>query len=67
MTAKDVKFSTDARDRMLRGVDILANAVKAGDKILIAKYSGSEVKLVGKDHIIVREDDVLGVLEEGSQ
>ena len=28
MAAKDVKFSTDARDRMLRGVDILANAVK---------------------------------------
>ena len=41
--------------------------VKAGDKILIAKYSGSEVKVVGKDHIIVREDDVLGVLEEGVQ
>ena len=39
-------------------------AVKAGDKILIAKYAGSDVKLVGKDHIIVREDDILGVLEE---
>lgn len=42
-------------------------AVKAGDKVLIAKYSGSDVKLVGKDHIIVREDDILGVLEEGTQ
>lgn len=42
-------------------------AVKAGDKILIAKYAGSDVKLVGKDHIIVREDDILGVLEEGVQ
>lgn len=42
-------------------------AVKAGDKVLIAKYSGSDVKLVGKDHIIVREDDILGVLEEGIQ
>src|SRR5678815_5475430 len=42
-------------------------AVKAGDKVLIAKYSGSEVKLAGKDHFIVREDDVLGVLEEGIQ
>lgn len=41
-------------------------AVKVGDKILLAKYSGSEVKLVGKDHIIVREDDVLGVLEEST-
>ena len=39
-------------------------AVKAGDKILITKYAGSDVKLVGKDHIIVREDDILGVLEE---
>jgi chaperonin GroES len=42
-------------------------AVKAGDKILIAKYSGSDVKLVGEDQIIVHEDDVLGVLEEGNQ
>jgi len=40
--------------------------VKAGDKILIAKYSGSEVKLVDKDHVIVREDDVLAILEDGS-
>ena len=37
--------------------------VKAGDKILIGKYSGSEVKLEGKDHIILREDDVLAILE----
>jgi chaperonin GroES len=41
--------------------------VKAGDKILIAKYSGSEVKVVGKDQVIVREDDVLGVIEDGAQ
>jgi len=40
-------------------------SVKAGDKVLIAKYSGSDVKSVGKDHIIVREDDILGVIEEG--
>jgi chaperonin GroES len=42
-------------------------SVKAGDKVLIAKYSGSEVKSVGKDHIIVREDDILGVVEESGQ
>ena len=41
-----------------------ALTVKAGDKILIGKYSGSDVKLDGKDHIILREDDVLAVLEE---
>ena len=40
-----------------------APSIKAGDKILLAKYSGSEVKLDGKDHLILREDDVLAVLE----
>jgi chaperonin GroES len=38
-------------------------SVKAGDKVLIGKYSGSEVKLDGEEHIILREDDILGVLE----
>jgi chaperonin GroES len=38
-------------------------AVKPGDTILIGKYAGDEVKLVGKDHVIVGEDDVLAVIE----
>ncbi len=38
--------------------------VKAGDKVLIGKYSGSEVKLEGDDHIILREDDILGIIEK---
>jgi chaperonin GroES len=42
---------------------IQAPSVKAGDKILLAKYSGSEIKLDGTDHLILREDDVLAVLE----
>ncbi len=37
--------------------------VKTGDKILIGKYTGSEVKLEGKDHIILREEDILAVIE----
>ena len=37
--------------------------VKAGDKILFGKYSGSEVKLDGEDHLILREDDILAVIE----
>jgi chaperonin GroES len=37
--------------------------VKPGDTILIGKYSGDEVKLVDKDHVIVGEDDVLAVIE----
>jgi chaperonin GroES len=37
--------------------------VKAGDKILFGKYSGSEVKLDGEEHVIMREDDILGILD----
>ena len=37
--------------------------VKKGDKILFSKYSGSEVSLDGEEHLIMREDDVLAVLE----
>ena len=37
--------------------------VKTGDTILIGKYTGSEIKLDGKDHIILSEDDVLAILE----
>jgi len=37
--------------------------VEVGDRILISKYGGTDVKLGGVDHIILREDDVLAVLE----
>ena len=37
--------------------------VKAGDRILFGKYSGNEIKLEGTEYIIMREDDVLGVLD----
>lgn len=37
--------------------------IRAGDKILFGKYSGSEVKLDGEEHVIMREEDILGVLE----
>ena len=36
--------------------------VKKGDRILFGKYSGSEVQLDGEDHLILREDEILGVL-----
>ena len=38
--------------------------VKAGDKVLFGKYSGSEVKLGGEEHLILREDDILAVIEK---
>lgn len=37
--------------------------VKEGDKILFGKYSGSEVKLDDKEYLIMREDDILGIIE----
>ena len=144
MAAKDVKFSGDARDRMLRGVDILANAVKvtlgpkgaflasaprggtpmssirplhdrvivkrvkeeektkggiiipdtakekpqegevisagpgardesgklvpldvkAGDRVLFGKWSGTEIKIDGEDFVVAKESDIMGVVEE---
>ena len=38
--------------------------VKNGDRVLFGKYSGNEIKLDGIDHLILREDDILGVLEK---
>ena len=37
--------------------------VKAGDRILFGKYSGSDIKLEGEEYMILREDEILGVLE----
>ena len=122
MAAKEVRFHGDARDRMLRGVDILANAVKVtlgpkgrnvvldksfgapritkdgvtvakekpqegevvavgpggrdeagklipidlkpGNRVLFGKWSGTEVKIDGDELLIMKESDIMGVLEE---
>ena len=37
--------------------------VKKGNKVLFSKYSGTEVNIEGEEHLIIREDDVLGVIE----
>jgi chaperonin GroES len=37
--------------------------VKAGDRVLFGKYAGTEIKVDGIDHIIIREEEVLGVIE----
>jgi chaperonin GroES len=38
--------------------------VKVNDRVLFGKYSGSEINIDGEEHLIMREDDVLGVLEK---
>ncbi|MFP4349035.1 MAG: co-chaperone GroES [Desulfococcaceae bacterium] len=37
--------------------------IKEGDRVLFGKYSGTEVKVEGEDYLIMREDDVLGIIE----
>ncbi|NUP04742.1 MAG: co-chaperone GroES [Polyangiaceae bacterium] len=48
------------KDGKVRPVD-----VKVGDTVLFGKYSGTEVKIDGEDHLILREDDLLAVTSEG--
>ena len=38
--------------------------IKAGDTILFSKYSGTEIKIEGDEHLIIREEDVLGIIEK---
>ena len=42
---------------------VLAPDVKKGDRVLFGKYTGSEIKLDGEEHLILREEDILGVVE----
>ena len=42
---------------------VLALEVKAGDKVLFSKYSGTEVKIDGDEHLIMREEDLLAILD----
>lgn len=43
--------------------DVRPLDLKTGDKVLFGKYSGSEIKVDGEEHLILREDEILGVLE----
>ena len=42
---------------------VIALDVKVGDKILFGKYSGTEIKIDGEEHLIMREEDILGIIE----
>ena len=51
------------KGRVLDDGKVQELTVKKGDKVLFSKYSGTEVKLDGEEHTIIREDDVLAILE----
>lgn len=42
----------------------LSMNVKKGDRILFGKYAGTEIKIEGEDYLIMREDDILGIIEK---
>ncbi|MBM4387458.1 MAG: co-chaperone GroES [Deltaproteobacteria bacterium] len=49
--------------KFLENGQVRALSVKVGDKILFGKYSGTEVKIDGEEHLIMREDDVYAIIE----
>ncbi len=49
--------------KKLENGSVQALDVKVGDRILFGKYSGSEIKIDGVEHLILREDEILGVLD----
>jgi chaperonin GroES len=53
--------------KRLENGTLLALDVKVGDRILFGKYSGNESRLDGTEYIIMREDDVLGILESSTK
>ena len=57
---KVVAVGTGKRDEAGK---LIPFEVKKGDRVLISKYGGTEIKIDGKDYLIMREDDILGVIE----
>ncbi|MDH3545237.1 MAG: co-chaperone GroES [Desulfuromonadales bacterium] len=51
------------KGKMTEDGKVLSLDVKVGDKVLFGKYSGTEVKIDGNEYLMMREDDVLGVVE----
>ena len=43
---------------------VIPMVVKVGDKILFAKYSGTEIKIEGDDHLVITEEEILGIIEK---
>ena len=50
--------------KILDSGEVRALDVKKGDKILFGKYSGTEVKVDGEEYLVMREDDIMGIIEK---
>jgi len=49
--------------KILDNGEVRALDVKVGDRVLFGKYSGTEVKIEGEDYLVMREEDIMGVVE----
>lgn len=54
------------KGRRLEDGKLIALEVQVGDKILFGKYAGNEIKIDGSEYLILREDEILGVVEEAA-
>jgi chaperonin GroES len=67
-TAKEKPFEGKivavGNGKLLEDGNVRSLQVKVGDRVLFGKYSGTEVKLEGEEHLIVREDEILGIIEK---
>ncbi len=52
------------KGKILDNGEIRPLDIKEGDRILFGKYAGTEVKITGEEYLIMREDDVVGIIEE---
>ena len=59
----EAKVVAVGNGRLLDSGEVRPLAVKAGDLVLFGKYGGTEVKIDGEEHLILREDDILGIIE----
>jgi chaperonin GroES len=51
------------KGKITEGGKVIPLDVKVGDKILFGKYAGTEIKIEGEEHLIMREEDILGIIE----
>ena len=52
------------KGRILESGEVRPLDVKKGDRILFGKYSGTEVKITGEEYLVMREEDIMGVIEK---
>ena len=57
------EFMAAGKGKILENGEVRPLDVKVGDKVLFGKYSGTEIKLNGQDLLVMREEDIMGVLE----